>query len=215
MRTAPGAGCEGRLRERHRRMVHVGEHRAARPRLSRALMDFTFPPHKHTLPYAPRTLFEKACPTALVRAHLDDPRAAEPLWKHLREWTALSGGPLVDLCIFLEESGAALAPGPFYATTALFAPLLKAIEHPLLERVASGDVTGTVGLAGKAGDWVVNADPVKTFVPEAERADWVALVVPGPAVVLRERPPARYVETVDTSRRLAVVEVAEACGQID
>jgi len=177
-------------------------------------MDFTFTPDQQLIRDSARTLFEKACPTSLVRAHMDDLRAAEPLWKHLREWTALSGGPLVDLCIFLEESGAALAPGPFYATTALFAPLLKAIEHPLLERVASGDVTGTVGLAGKSGDWVVNADPVKTFVPEAERVDWVALVVPGPSVVLRERPPARYVETVDTSRRLAEVEVGEASRAI-
>ena len=177
-------------------------------------MDFTFTSDQQLVRDSARTLFAKECPASVIRAHREDPRAAEPLWKHLREWTALSGGPLVDLCIFLEESGAVLAPGPFFATTALFAPLLKALEHPLLERVAAGEVTGTVGVAGKSGQWVVNPDPVKTFVPEAERVDHVALVVPGPAVVLRERPPARTVETVDTSRRLAEVEVGEASHAI-
>jgi len=156
-----------------------------------------------------RALLEKECPTSLVRTHMNDPHAYAPLWKHLREWTALGGGPLVDLCLLLEETGAVLAPGPFFATTALFVPLLRAIEHPLLERTVSGEVTGTVGIAGKAGEWIVNSDPVKTFVPEAERVDWVALVVPGPAVVLRERAAARYVETVDTSRRLAEVDVGD------
>jgi len=177
-------------------------------------MDFTFTSDQRLIRDSARSLFEKECPTSLVRAHMEDPRAYEPLWKHLREWTALSSGPLVDLCIFLEESGSVLAPGPFFATTALFAPLLKAIEHPLLDRAAAGEVTGTVGIAGKAGEWSVNSDLVKTFVPEAERVDYVALVVPGPAVVLRERPPARYVETVDTSRRLAEIEVGEASRAI-
>ena len=62
-----------------------------------------------------------------MRAHIDDPTAADPLWHHLREFTALGDGPLVDLCLFLEEAGYVAAPGPFFATTALFAPLLVAI----------------------------------------------------------------------------------------
>ena len=170
-------------------------------------MDFTLSDDQTLIRDSARSLFEKECPTSLVRAHLEDPTVADRLWKHLREWTALGDGPLVDLCLFLEESGAALTPGPFFATTALFVPLLRALEHPLLERVTAGELTGTVGVAGKSGDWLVNGDAVKTFVPEADRVDWVALVVPGPSVVLRERPTSRYVETVDTSRRLFEVEV--------
>ena len=172
-------------------------------------MDFALTADQQLVRDSARALLQNECPTSLVRAHMSDTRAYEPLWKHLREWTALAGGSLVDLCLFLEETGAVLAPGPFFATTALFVPLLRAIGHPLLERAVGGEVTGTVGVAGKSGDWVVNADPVKTFVPEADRVDWVALVVPGPAVVLRERPAACYVETVDTSRRLAEVDVAD------
>jgi len=172
-------------------------------------VDFTPTPDQQLIRDSARVLLEKECPTSLVRAHMRDPTVADGLWKHLREWTGLGAAPLVDLCIFLEETGATLAPGPFFATTALFMPLLEAIAHPLLERAAAGEITGTVGIAGKAGEWIVNGDPVKTFVPEAERVDWVVLVVPGPAVVVRERPPARYVETVDTSRRLAEVPVGD------
>jgi alkylation response protein AidB-like acyl-CoA dehydrogenase len=173
-------------------------------------VDFTPTSDQQLIRDSARALLEKECPTSLVRAHMKDPAVADRLWKHLREWTALGAGPLVDLCLFLEEGGATLLPGPFFATTALFIPLLEALGHPLLERAVAGEITGTVGMAGKAGDWIVNDDPLKTFVPEAERVDWVALVVAGPAVVLRERPPARYVETVDTSRRIAEVDVGSA-----
>jgi alkylation response protein AidB-like acyl-CoA dehydrogenase len=173
-------------------------------------VDFTLTSDQRLIRDSARALLEKECPTSLVRAHIGDPAAADRLWKHLREWSGLGLGPWVDLCLFLEESGARLLPGPFFATTALFIPILRALDHPLCERAAAGEITGTVGIAGRSGDWIVNDDRVKAFIPEAERVDWVALVVPGPAVVLRERPKARYVETVDTSRRLGEVEVGES-----
>src|SRR2546423_6657409 len=91
-----------------------------------------------------RQLMAGECPTSLVRAHMSDPRAADQLWGHLRAWMGVAGGPLVDLCLVLEETGAALAPGPFFPTAALFAPLLTALDHDLLPRVLEGDVTGTV-----------------------------------------------------------------------
>jgi len=172
-------------------------------------MNFTLTDDQALIRDSARSLFEKECPTTLVRAHREDPTVADRLWKHLKEWTGLGGGSLVDLCLFLEEAGAALAPGPFFATTVLFAPLLDAIGLQL-----TGDATGTVGVAGKSGEWVVNGDPVKTFVLEADRVDRVALVVPGPAVVLRERPASRYVETVDASRRFFEVEVDSTADAI-
>lgn len=177
-------------------------------------MDFTLTSDQQLIRDSARAVLEKESPTSLIRAHMSDPTAADRLWKHLREWTGLGAGPLVDLCLFLEESGAALVPGPFFATSALFIPLLQALEHPLGERAVAGEITGTVGVAGKSGDWVVNGDAVKAFVPEVERVDWVALVVPGPAVVLRERPKAQYVETVDTSRRLGEIEVGPQSSAI-
>jgi hypothetical protein len=154
-------------------------------------VDFTLTPEQELVRDSARSLLTKECPPSLVRAHADDPGAADPLWKHLREWTDLAGAPLVDLCLFLEETGAVLAPGPFFATTALYAPLLRAVG------VEAGAEVGTVAL------------PDHPYVVEAERADVVAVVEPGPSgaeVRVIERPPARFVATIDSSRRLASVD---------
>ena len=174
-------------------------------------MDFTLTPEQELLRSTARALLSRECPPSLVRAHMDDPTAADELWKHLREWVGLAGGPLVDLCLFLEETGAVLAPGPFFCTTALFAPMLAAVDHELLPRVTAGDVTGTVAMANHRGRWVAHADVVKTFVLEADRVDYIAAVLPGPAVVLLlERPRLRQVGTLDSSRRVFEVEVDDA-----
>src|SRR5262249_39640398 len=111
--------------------------------------------------------------------------------------------------VFCEELGYAAAPGVFFPTVAQFAPLLDAIRHPLLDDVLAGAVTGTVALAGATGDWVVNGDGIKTFVAEADRVDWIAVVGSGPEVrvVAREAVALRRVQTVDPSRRLFEVEV--------
>jgi alkylation response protein AidB-like acyl-CoA dehydrogenase len=131
------------------------------------------------------------------------------LWAHLRDFAALGGGPCTDLAIFCEELGYAAAPGVFFPSVAQCAPLLGAIDHPLLDDVLAGSVTGTVALAGASGEWVVNGDAVKTFVAEADRVDWIAVVGTGPEVrlVARDATSVRLVKTVDTSRRLFEVEV--------
>lgn len=175
-------------------------------------MDFTLTPDQELLRDSARALLAGECPPALVRAHIDDPSAADPLWEHLREWVALAEHPLVDLCLFLEEMGRVLAPGPYFATAALFAPLLAATGHELLTQVLAGEVTGTVAAAGPDGVWPyraaeVSADRVRTFVLEADRVDHVAVVLPGPEVVVTERLPCRQVATVDFSRRVFEVEV--------
>ena len=173
-------------------------------------MDFTITEDQELLRSSARQLMAGECPTSLVRAHMSDPQAADRLWDHLRAWMGVAGGPLVDLCLVLEETGAALAPGPFFPTAALFAPLLAALDHDLLPRVLEGDVTGTVAMAGADGIWAPNDDPTKTFVPEADRVDHVAVVTAGPSVVVTGPLPARHVATVDTSRRLAEVDTAGA-----
>jgi alkylation response protein AidB-like acyl-CoA dehydrogenase len=152
-------------------------------------MDFSLTPEQELLRDSARSLLRKECPTSLVRAHMDDPSAADPLWKHLREWTELGRGPLVDLCLFLEETGAVLAPGPFFATTALFVPLLDAIDAPR----ADGTRVGTVVL------------PEHPFAIEADRADVVLVVGAGGEVAVHDRPPVQRVPTIDTSRHLCEV----------
>jgi alkylation response protein AidB-like acyl-CoA dehydrogenase len=178
-------------------------------------VDFTPTDDQVLLRDTARTLLANECPTTLLRAHIGDPSVADPLWARLREFAALGSGPVTDLCLFLDQVGYVAAPGPFFATAALFAPLLDALGHELLADVIDGDVTGTVALAGAAGDWRVNAEPVKTFVPEADRVDWIAVVSTGPEVLLVPggSVPTRQVRTVDFSRRVFEVDVAGATGE--
>jgi alkylation response protein AidB-like acyl-CoA dehydrogenase len=169
-------------------------------------VDFTLSPDQELLRDTARQLLQRECPTTLLRAHIEDPAAADPLWRHLRDFAALGDGPLTDLCVFLEEAGYVAAPGPFFPTVALFTPLLAAAGHELLTPALAGEITGTVALAGADGIWTANDNRVKTFVPEADRVDWVAVVSAGPAVALLQSPETRSVTTVDFSRRFFEVD---------
>jgi len=172
-------------------------------------MDFALTEEQTLLRDTARALLAKECPTSLVRAHIEDPTVADGLWEHLRDFAALGDGPCSDLAIFCEDLGYVAAPGVFFPTVAQFAPLLGAIGHPLLDDVLAGSATGTIAVAGEAGDWVVNGDGVKTFVAEADAVDWIALVGTGPEVrlVARDAISLRRVQTVDFSRRLFEVEL--------
>ncbi|HMF04047.1 MAG TPA: acyl-CoA dehydrogenase family protein, partial [Acidimicrobiia bacterium] len=169
-------------------------------------MDFTLSPDQELLRNTARQLLDRECPTTLLRSHIEDPAAADPLWRHLRDFAALGDGPLTDLCVFLEEAGYVAAPGPFFPTVALFAPVVAAAGHELLAPALAGEITGTVAVAGADGIWTANDDHVKTFVPEADRVDWVAVVSAGPAVTLVQSPQTRSVATVDFSRRFFEVD---------
>jgi alkylation response protein AidB-like acyl-CoA dehydrogenase len=175
-------------------------------------VDFTLSEDQALLRDTARQLLQRECPTTLLRAYIDDAAAADPLWRHLRDFAALGDGPLTDLCLFVEETGYVAAPGPFFSTAALFAPLLAAAGHELLPSVLAGETTGTAAIAGSDGIWRPNDDPVKTFVPEADRVDWVAVVSSGPAVALVQSPPVRRVETVDLTRRVFEVDASSLAG---
>jgi alkylation response protein AidB-like acyl-CoA dehydrogenase len=175
-------------------------------------MDFSLTEEQEMLRDTARTLLTKECTSAIVRNYIDDPSAADGLWqRHLREWVALGDGPLVDHCLFLVEAGGVVLPGPYLSTSALFLPLLRAIDHPLADSVAAGEVTGTVSMAGRSGVWQVNDEPMHTFVIEADRVDHVAIVRPGPsvAVVPASTLPATRVATMDPSRRVFTIEVPD------
>ncbi len=172
-------------------------------------MDFALTDDQVLLRDTARGLLGRECPTSLVRAHIDDPAVAEPLWEHLRGFCGLGSGSAVDLCLFLEETGYVAAPGPFFATVALLAPMLEAAESDLLDKVLAGEVSGTVAMAGPDGTWAPNAESAKTFVPEADRVDRVVVVAAGPSVAVADRLPARFVRTIDFSRRLFEVDTAE------
>jgi Acyl-CoA dehydrogenase, C-terminal domain len=175
-------------------------------------MDFTLSEDQELLRDTAQQLLARECPTTLLRAYIVDPGAADPLWRHLRDFAALGDGPLTDLCLFVEETGYVAAPDPFFSTTALFAPLLAALGHELLPSAVAGEATGTVAMAGADGVWQPNDEPVKTFVAEADRVDWVAVVSSGPAVALVQSPTTRRVQTVDFTRRQFEVEAPPGAG---
>ena len=151
-------------------------------------MDFSLTDDQELLRETAHKLLERECPPSLVRAHIDDPSAYTPLWRHLSEYTALGAGPATDLCLFLEETGYATAPGPFLAT-ATFASLVDEL-----------DVTGTVALVD---------DPTHPFVLELDRVEKIAIVLPGPRLAVLDAGDitARFISTVDFSRRLFQVDV--------
>jgi hypothetical protein len=153
-------------------------------------VDFSLTPDQELLRDTGRKLLERECPPALVRAHIEDPSAFEPLWRQLSEYPALGTGPAADLCLFLEQTGYAAAPGPFLATTNYAA-------------LTGDDVrTGTVAFVD---------DPTQPFVLEVDRVDHIAIVRPGPqlAVIDAGDAAARFVATVDFSRRLFVCELPQ------
>ena len=161
-------------------------------------MDFTLSEEQELLRDTAGKLLARLCPTASVRAHAEDRSVAERMWPQLAEWTDLGPGSLVDLCLFLEETGAALVPGPFLATTAFYSRL-------------GLDGTGTVAIAGADGQWIPNPSPVKRFVLDVDLAETVAFVLDGPqlALVPADRVERRPVELLDTSRRAFEVTVPD------
>ena len=124
-------------------------------------MDFSLTDDQELLRDTATKLLERECPPALVRAHIDDPSVYEPLWRHLREFTALGAGPATDLCLFLEQTGYVAAPGPFLATALLH------VTRP----ATTATTTGTVAFLD---------DPMNPFVLEADRVEQIAIVGPGP-----------------------------------
>ena len=148
-------------------------------------MDFSLTDDQQLLRDTAAKLLDRECPPALVRAHIDDPSVYEPLWRHLREYTALGAGPATDLCLFLEQTGYAAAPGPFLAT-ALYASL------------TGDDETHGHGRVRRRPD-----EPVRAR-SRPRRADRDRRPRPPLAVVdtdgVRDR--LRFVATVDFSRRV-------------
>jgi alkylation response protein AidB-like acyl-CoA dehydrogenase len=172
-------------------------------------VDFTLSSDQELIRDTARSLLANECPPELVRAHIDDPAVAEPLWAKLADWTVVGANGWADLCLFLEETGVVLAPGPFFATTALFSSLLAGVGDELAPKAGAGELTGTVAMADARGTWSPHGSPVKGFVLEADRVELVAAVVPGPQLLLYRRPPARRVETIDFSRRVFEVDLSE------
>jgi alkylation response protein AidB-like acyl-CoA dehydrogenase len=144
-------------------------------------MDFTLNEDQQLLRDTARGLLEKECPPSLVRAYQQDQSVADRLWEHVLEWTELGRGPLVDHCLFLEELGAVVAPGPFFTSSVLWSGL-------------DLDGVGTVAFID---------DITMPFTIDADRVERIAIITPDGAVVTEtSRLNLRFVETLDWTRRL-------------
>jgi alkylation response protein AidB-like acyl-CoA dehydrogenase len=65
---------------------------------------------------------------------------------------------MVELAVLAEELGRAVAPGPLFATVAMFVPVVREAgteeqRQRFLAPVADGTITGTVAVAEAAGSW--------------------------------------------------------------
>ncbi len=177
------------------------------------MMDFRLTDEQSLLVETARSLFARECPPSLVRSVATDPEAAATLFdRHLRDWVALAGGPAVDLTLFLTEAGAAVAPGPFLATTGFFAPLLAAAGHDLADKALAGEAVGTVALAGVDGDWTRPTGTRRTQIVDVDLVDHVAIVDTtaagvGLAVVPASSLSPTRLKAMDLARGLFVAEV--------
>lgn len=183
-------------------------------------MDFTLTDEQELLRETARALLTKEFPSTLLRAADYDPtpdgpaEARRAFDTHLRGWFALGDEPLVDLCLFAEESGAAVVHGPFWSSAALALPFLRAAGHAEADALAAGQLTATVALAGADGVWLPNGEPTKCFVPDADGVDRVVWVDADPdgggAVSVLEPSSLVLREVAGLDRSRPVFEVARA-----
>jgi len=161
-------------------------------------MDFALTDEQYLIQQTARTLFAGECPPDLVRTAWDDPTAARPLWdEHLVNWVELASQPLVDITLFMEEHGRALAPGVYLPS------LLAAIAAGAIDEELPGPAT--VAVAGADGYWIPNGEDTKHFVPCAAEVEQLVVVsgtpdAPRLAVVPADGLALRAVDQMDRLR---------------
>ena len=134
-----------------------------------------------------RRLLQMRSPEASVRTVVNSERGYDhELWLQMAGQLGLHGlglpepfggsgyGPQETTIVF-EELGRALVPSPFFATVALAAQLLVAIDDTdanarYLPAIASGELIATVAVAERAGSW--NPSELSDVVAVPTESDW-------------------------------------------
>jgi len=179
------------------------------------VVDFALSDEQELLRDTARSMFTRECPPSLVRDACydvtpDGPATARSFHAtHLSEWSALGDGPLVDLALFLEESGVVLAPGPLWVTASWALPLLRAAGHPDADAVAEGTLSATVAVADAAGVWEPGDHDECWFVPHLDQVDRVVFLRSGPSVLVVDADglDSAPIEALDRTRPLWRVRV--------
>jgi len=167
-------------------------------------MDFAFSEEQEMLRRSARDFLAKESSPKVVRRLMEGDGYDPALWKKVAElgWTALGipeeyggVGTFLDLVVVLEEAGRALLPGPFFSTMGLAVPVLieagtEAQKKEVLGAIAEGKARATLAFTEPSGRWDAASvglaarqrgggwqlDGVKLFVPDAETADYMAVV---------------------------------------
>jgi alkylation response protein AidB-like acyl-CoA dehydrogenase len=168
-------------------------------------VDFAFSEEQEMLRRSAREFLAKECSPKVVRRLMESEDGFDAaLWKKIADlgWTALGipeqyggVGTFLDLVVVLEEAGRALLPGPFFSTMGLAVPVLleagiEAQKKEVLAAIVEGSARATLAFTEPAGRWDADGvalkatqsgggwrlDGVKTFVPDAHVADYIAIV---------------------------------------
>lgn len=132
-------------------------------------MDFALTEEQQMLRDTARELFAKECSVDFVRVAWNDRVAAAGLWtKQLSGWMDLAQADLVEVSLFAEEHGRAVAPGEFFAS------LLAAQVAAAAGSTPAG--SATVAVSDAAGLWDPHVDVDKHFVPSAGEVDEIVVV---------------------------------------
>jgi alkylation response protein AidB-like acyl-CoA dehydrogenase len=204
-------------------------------------VDFAFSEEQEMLRKSAREFLAKECSPRVVRRLMESEDGYDPtLWKKIADlgWTALGipeqyggVGTFLDLVVVLEEAGRALLPGPFFSTMGLAVPVLleagtEAQKKEVLGGIVQGSSRATLAFTEPAGRWDADGvalkamrsgggwrlDGVKTFVPDAHTADFIAVVARSRGegeegltlFLVKDRPKGMTVkplETMDMTRR--------------
>ena len=158
-------------------------------------MDFSLTEDQELLRDTARNLLARECPPSLVRAHIDDPSVAAPLWERLREFSGLGSGSAVDLCVVRQALAreSTLAENAVAIQTLGAYPIVLAGSDEMAARyagpVARGEAVAAFALtepdAGTdAGALALRAEPdgkgyrlsgTKVFISNAPDADTYTL----------------------------------------
>jgi alkylation response protein AidB-like acyl-CoA dehydrogenase len=135
-----------------------------------------------------RRLLETRSPETSIRAAVDSERGYDlKLWVQMAGQLGLLGlglpesvggagyGPRETTIVF-EELGRALVPSPFFATVALAAQLLVAIDDTTantryLPAIAAGQLVATVALAERSGSWTTSE--LSDVMAVSTESDWL------------------------------------------
>ena len=152
-----------------------------------------------------REFLAKECSPKTVRRLMEAEDGYDAaLWKKIADlgWTALGipesyggVGSFLDLVVVLEEAGRALLPGPFFSTMGLAVPTLleagtESQKKEALGAIADGSARATLAFTEPIGRWDADGislkatksgggwrlDGMKSFVPDAGVADYIAVV---------------------------------------